>query len=514
VGKDYVLGIDVGTTGVKTLVFNRNMEITGQASGKFHVTFPDRYGVEQDPIELYENTKASIIGAVKDAGIRPDEIAAAGLAFQRNSWTYWDKKTGTPLIPTSVWSDVRYRYIIDRYRNDKEFCKKYPERAREMGAATNKSLIILQYQREKDPELDRKFKEADVAAGLVDAWVIYKLTGNREFLSGRGHASISSCYSVRDDDWDYPGIEYFDLPRSSMAEIRPDCDFYGNIDKDILGVEIPIYANLADQASSLLGEGCIKSNSAKCTWGTGFYLDVNTGGELHAERNLQQGTAWQTKDDRCYFVEASSLTAGSTLEWMKNNARLVGDFVEMNKLVEEIPDNGGVYFVPALYKMAYRPFEDAQLEGSFMGIVAGTERAHLVRAVLEGVVYSSMYAFYDLENVVGKLNNLRFNGGIAKSDFACQLSANLLGTPVMRGSGRNMEATAMGAAEMAAVYLGWFGIEDVVNFLDTDKVFEPDSNVDRDTENYYWWKRALGRSLGWNDPDDLDRSKDMITPRK
>lgn len=500
--KKYILVVDAGTTGVRSLIFDRQIKVVSQSYRKITSFYPTTLAVEQNPEEIYQNAVDTIREAVRNAEIDPGEIAGVGITAQRNSWTYWNKKTGEVWHPTVVWSDSRAALIKHRYLSDKEFCAKYPECYKNIIFSDCHGLLILEYLMEEDPDLRRHMREKDTAAGTVNTWLLYRLTGKRVHATGIGHASTTSYFNSIDECWDYETIDYFGLNRTMMAELKSDCDLFGMLDAEILGQEIPICADLADQAAALFSEGCIQPLTAKCTIGTGFFFDVNLGEDYVKHKGLLTAIGWDIRGERKYFIEGYMGSAGAALEWLKNNLNLISDFGEMEAFAREVPDSAGVYFVPALNRMTSVPFRDVTMEGSYMGITAKTNRNHFIRASLEGVAFISAHVLLDTIEVTGMFNVIKIDGGVAKSDLICQILANVTDTRILRAV--HVEATAKGAAEMAAIYLGWMREEDVEELFEVDQEFLPDQNQQSDLEHYRWWKKALKRSGKWNDPSDLD----------
>ena len=500
VEKKYILVIDEGTTSVRSLLFDRAMQIVGASQLNTTTYHPEKAGAEQDAMEIWEKTVRTMRGAVKDAGADPEEIAAVAITTQRATWTFWNRETGKPIRRSLVWSDSRACYIKDRYLSDPVMMEKYPELDAQFYYTDQHTPFILKYLTEKEPGLAEELGKETTIGGTVDTWLIYNLTGKKVHATCLSHAAMTMFYTFKTEDWNWDYVEQIaGLRRSAMAQIKPDMYEYGTLTPDILGAEIPILSNIADQHSALFCQGCHRKGQAKGTIGTGFFFNVNQGMDDPVfVRGYKTAFCWEIGDDRPYIFEGTLPVAGAALEWLRNQLKLIGHFSEMEPIATSVEDSGGIYFIPALEALCNPPFGDVAMEGLFIGITAGNDQRHFVRAVLDGVSFICSFIILDSMEKMGAVNELRIDGGVTRSDLICQTIANVTGVKMIRG--KNPEATAMGTAEISAIKLGWMTMEDVESFLTVEKVFLPNEDQEKNRKQYQWWLKAKERAGNWNPP--------------
>lgn len=503
--KQYILVIDEGTTGVRTLIYDKELHEVSRAYRNITTYYPEKAGVEQDPVEIYTKTVDTMREAVERLGISPKQIAGIGITAQRSTWTFWNKDTGEPLRRSVVWSDTRSCYVKNEYIYDDAFNKKFPEVEPQLFFSANHIPVILKWITRNEPEFARELKKDSSLAGTVDTWLIYCLTGGKVHATNLSQASTASFYSMKAQDWNRELGMFSGLGKNALAPICPEAYYYGTLDPVVLGEAIPICANIADQHAALFSQGCLRPKTAKCTMGTGFFFDVNLGNEAIYKRGFLTGFCWEIKEDRPFMFEGFLPVAGSAMEWMKNNLGLIEDFSNMESEALSVEDNGGVYFIPALNSLTSTPFHDPAMEGAFMGITAKTNRRHFIRAVMEGVAFISAHVLLNTIKITGRLEEMRVDGGVTHSDLICQILANVTDTKIIRG--KNVEATAKGAAQIAAIQLGWIGMDDIEGMFRKDKVFEPNKDQETDLYHYKWWKKALDRAGNWNDPLETQRGR-------
>lgn len=498
--KEYILAVDEGTTGVKSFVYDSRMQIVGQAYRNIHTYYPEPSGVEQNALEIYEQTVETMREAIKEAGITAEQIAAAGITTQRATWTFWNKETGVPLRPSVVWSDTRACYTRKEYLSDEAFNSRFPEVEGQIFFTENHIPLILKWITRNEPEFSKRLSDSDTIAGTVDTWLVWKLTGGKTHATSISEASVTMFYSQITETWNSELAAFSGLNDSALPDICPDRYDYGTICPEVLGAPIPILSVAADQQAALFSQGCLDAGTAKLTIGTGFYVDINIGTKPVFVRGLMTGVAWEIGNNRPYVFEGYMGSAGPAIEWLKTNLGLIDDFSEMDRIAGSVPDSCGLYFIPALRALTSVPFHDPTMEGAFLGIRAETDRRHFVLAVMEGVAFASAYVLLDMMESSGPLSEMRVSGGVAKSDRIVQTLANVTDTVIIRG--KNVEATSKGAAEIAAIGLGWFDEKKIDSFFETEKVFRPDQKATEDKLHYRWWKKALSRVGNWNVPFD------------
>ncbi len=500
--KKYILVIDEGTTSVRSVIFDRQMQIVGEARRNTTTFYPEKHAVEQDAGEIYERTVETMQEVVRTTGINAWEIAAIGITTQRATWTFWNRETGEPIRKSIVWADTRACYNKAKLLADPEFVAKFPDADDQLFYTEQHHPIILKYIQEHEEGLTEELGKETTIAGTVDTWLLYKFTGGKVHATSLSEASMTMFYTFRRNDWDYELVRWSGLNNSAMAEIRPDMYHYGDLIPDVLGVQIPIVCMIADQHAALFSQGCLNPGQGKGTMGTGFFFNVNIGKEPVFIRGYKTAFCWEIGDDRPYIFEGTLPIAGAALEWMKNKLRLIDNFSEMDASAQSVEDSGGIYFIPALVALCNAPFYDSSMEGCFIGITADNDRRHFLRAIVEGVAFLSTHVLLDTLQYTGSLSELRISGGVARSDLICQIMANVSGVNIVRG--KDSEATAKGAAEISGLYLEWLKWDEVEDYYHVDRVFTPNGDAEKDKGHYAWWKKALGRVAHWNDPLELN----------
>jgi glycerol kinase len=499
--KNYILVVDEGTTGLRSIVWDRKMKIVAQNYQKVESTYPGEGLVEQDPIEIFDKVVLSMRNAVKEAGIKAEEIAGIGLTNQRATSTYWNKKTGLPYYNFVVWLDYRGLSVKERFANDKVFGEKFP-RTQKAIQVTGANFISRTWAlMEQHPETKGKITGDDCAFGEIDAWLIYKLTGGKVFATTRSNAGAflnDDSYLDETRDWNYELFEYIGVKRSALPKIQSDISDLGKITGDILGVEIPICASIADQMSALFGEGCLKPGDVKATMGTGTFIDVNVGKTLPDTKSLLVPmVSWDINGETNYLLEGNSLNSGTCLQWARDKLKLFESFADAGKMASEVSDSNGVYFIPAITGMDGIPFMNPTGRASFMGVEASSDNRHFVRSIFEGIGFAAAHIFeYIKESIGAEIRRIVVDGGVSKNDLVLQIIADATGATVCRTS--LSEVTALGAASLAAIGLGWYKKEDVKSFLEIDKEFNPNPvKGEKVRAGYKMWLKAVERSKDW-----------------
>ena len=491
--KKYVLVIDEGTTGVRAFLYNKEMKIVGVSYQKIEALFPGPGEAEEDALEIYKKTVEVCRDVVKEHGISAEEIACVGIANQRLSWLFWNKETGKPLRNAVLWLDSRGRFQKQKFMDDPVFNEKFPGVAPYLPGLF--MPLILDKIKDEDPAFAAEFEKPTTIFGNIDTWLIWNLTGGQVHATSPSTASNSTVFVSGTNVWNTPFLEYVGVRMNMMPQVKDEADDYGMMSADILGVGIPICSAIADQQSALFSQGCIEPNTLKCTIGTGTFVDINMGTELKRAGALNPSVGWRLNGVTNYMLEGSSFTAGACLEWARHELKLFDDFESMNDMAEQISDSGGVYFIPALTGLSGIPFNDETAKGAYMGITPKATRNHFVRATLEGIGFATVCLMEEAMKAGIEIKQIKLSGGVSQSDTIGQLISNLTGAEVIRP--KSVEATALGAAEMAAIKIGWVTPEDTARFIEVDHVFTPDQNQAKTKKEFANWKNAVSRTLNW-----------------
>lgn len=499
---EYIMALDLGTTGNRAIIFDKEGNIAGQAYRELTQYYPQPGWVEHDPREIWEEVDWAIGSAISKAGLKPEQIAAIGLTVQRETCLLWDSSTGRPLMNAIVWQDRRTAPMCNQLREMGKAEEIYKRTGLVLDAyfsATKLAWMLDQAKTAQDPPVD--FDQ--VLAGTVDSWVLWNLTGRQVHATDHSNASRTMLLNIDEGDWDESLLALFDISPKMMPIIRPSIGLFGHTDPEKFGAEIPITAIFGDQQAALFGHGCDSPGLLKCTYGTGAFLVSHTGREVVRSQNKLLSTiAWSQANGDAkhpkigYAIEGSMFTAGACIQWLRDGARMITSASETQPLAEKVTDNGGVYFVPALSGLG-APHWDMSARGAFLGITSGVSREHMVRSVLEAIAY-------EVREVVDAVNQdadtpirgLKVDGGACQNDFLMQFQADVLGIPVERPA--VLDVTAQGAAFAAGLAVGlWDDYRALVDARPVDRVFEPGSNAELARDGFTMWKKAVERAKHW-----------------
>ena len=490
----YILVIDEGTTGTRALVIDQDSQIKAQAYTEFeqHHPAPDR--VEHDAMEIWEASVKMIKQALAEGGIAPTDLAAVGITNQRATTVAWDKATGHPVSRAIVWQDTRTADYVEEIRD--EWAEKVYGRTG-WALAPVYSSLSLHWMMNNVPGFKTRAEAGEIAFGTIDSWLIYKLTGGKTHAIGASNASVTGAYDLLNDEWYGEWLDFLGLPLTLFPTVYPDSGDFGVTDPEIFGAEVPITGAIADQHAALFAQGCIEPGNVKVTHGTGTFLDMNIGPEAKISQNgLTTLIAWRMNGETTYGLEGYAAVTGSAVQWLRDGAEMITNSAESEAVATSVPDNGGVYFVPALAGLS-APYWDSYARGLIIGITRGTKRAHLVRATLEGIVYSMKDFIETMRKDSGvNIQTINADGGASQNDFLMQFQADMLDVEVVRPS--VAEATSLGAAYMAGLAVGyWSSPEACFAGQTVDKVFKPQMTAEERDRLYAKWTQAVQRSMAW-----------------
>jgi glycerol kinase len=399
-----------------------------------------------------------------------------------------------PVTPAIVWQDTRTADQIERIRE--EWADRVYARTG-WALAPVYSSMSLNWILEHVPGVRPRAEAGELAFGTIDSWLIHRLTGGKVHAIAASNASVTGSYDLTTGDWYGDWLEFLGVPGSLFPEVRDDSGDFGTTDPDLLGGRVPITGAIADQHAALFAQGCVTPGSVKCTHGTGTFLDMNLGPSLSIPgHGLNTVIAWRIGGTTIYGLEGYAAVTGSAVQWLRDGAGLIGDSAETEALATAVDDNGGVYFVPALAGLS-APYWDSYARGMIIGITQGTSRAHLVRATLEGIVFSTKDFLETMRRESGvPISVIKVDGGAARNNFLLQFQADMLNAEVVRPL--NSEATSLGAAYMAGLAVGYWGSPaECLAGQRIDRVFTPQMSEERRSALYAEWGEAVRRSMGW-----------------
>jgi glycerol kinase len=491
----YILSLDQGTTSSRALVFDDRGVVLSVAQREFTQIFPKPGWVEHDPEEIAASQIAVAREALSKANLQPGDIAAIGITNQRETTIVWDRTTGQPIYNAIVWQD----------RRTAAFCEQLKAQGHETLIQERTGLLIdayfsaskISWILENVPNA-RQLAEADrLAFGTVDTWLLWKLTGGRLHITDASNSSRTMLFNLHSGRWDSDLLDIFRIPGSMLPEVRPSSEIYAEV-SGVQGLNgIPIAGIAGDQQSALFGQRCTSPGLTKNTYGTGCFMLQSTGNRPVASTNrLVTTVAWKIGDRTDYALEGSVFVGGAVVQWLRDGLGLIRTSSEVEALANSVPDNGGVYFVPAFVGLG-APHWDSYARGSLFGLTRGSKAGHIARAALESIAYQVA----DLMDAVQTdtktpLQELRVDGGASANDALMQFQADILGVPVVRPS--MTETTALGAGFLAGLAVGfWNGVTEISELPREERRFEshmPRPKVDDLRER---WSEAVSRSKSW-----------------
>ncbi len=494
-GLPYLLALDQGTTSSRALVFDHDGTIRAVAQREHAQIYPQAGWVEHDAREIWSSQIGVAIEALGKAGLLPRDIASIGITNQRETTIVWNRDTGEPIHNAIVWQDRRTAGICDKIRREGHEALIQERTGLLVDAyfSATKIAWLLDHV-----EGARALAEAGkLCFGTVDSWLVWNLTSGALHITDATNASRTMLYNIRKGEWDEDLLRLFRVPRGVLPEVRSSSEVYGEV-KTSLGLEgIPISGIAGDQHAALFGQACYAAGQTKCTYGTGCFLLQNTGIEAkHSKARLLTTLAWKTGGRMTYALEGSIFIGGAVVQWLRDGLGIIRASADVEPLALSVPDNGGVYLVPAFAGLG-APHWDAYARGTIVGLTRGSTAGHIARASLESIAYQVADVLDAMRTDSGcELPELRVDGGASQNDTLMQFQADILQSPVVRP--RVTETTALGAAYLAGLAVGyWSGEAEIAEQWGVERRFEPampaaDAKLLRGR-----WTLALERAKGW-----------------
>ncbi len=493
----YVIALDQGTTSSRAIIFDAAGNIVSQAQYPFEQHYPKPGWVEHDPQDITGTQFHALGAAFERSGLAGADIAGIGITNQRETAIVWDRETGQPVYNAIVWQCRRtaptVRHLVDMGMKDQIL--------RTTGLVPDPyfSGTKIKWILDNVPGARARAEQGKLLFGTVDTWLIWNLTGAH--VTDPSNASRTMLFDIDHMCWDEELCKVLDIPMSMLPQVMPNSGEFGRIRKGIPGLEqlegIPICGAAGDQQAALLGQGCIQPGQAKNTYGTGCFTLMNVGETSPRSRNgLLTSVAWQVAGKTSYAVEGSVFNAGSSIQWLRDELELISTAHECDILAEQVADTGGVYLVSAFTGLG-APWWDPYARGAVLGVTRGTKRAHLCRAVLEGIAYQVADLLDLMESDAGyRMDVLRVDGGASVSDFLMQFQADMLQKPIDRPE--TVETTALGAAFLAGLAAGiWTSMDQVRDLRRTQRQFEPVMDPEQAARLITGWHRAVERARDW-----------------
>ena len=494
----FILALDQGTTSSRAMVFDHDGTIRGLAQKEFRQIFPAPGLVEHDAEEIWASQLGVAVEAIARSGVTAADIAAIGITNQRETTVVWDRATGKPIHHAIVWQDRRTAGECDLLRvqgHEPIFHAKTGLVLDPYFSGTKLAWLL-----DHVPGARTKAEAGELAFGTIDSWLVWNLTGGERHITDASNASRTLLFNIHDGTWDPQLLEILRIPPSILPEVVDSSRLCGQTAANILAARVPIAGIAGDQQAALFGQLCDRPGMVKNTYGTGCFMLMHTGTKpVSSGQNLITTVACKMGGRTEYALEGSVFVAGAAVQWLRDGLGLIRTSSEVETLAATVPDNGGVYLVPAFTGLG-APHWDPYARGALLGITRGTTAGHIARATLESIAFQTADLLEAMEADAGTpLSELRVDGGATANDLLMQFQADLLGVPVVRP--RVRETTALGAAYLAGLAVGyWRDRGEIGQLWQAERTFTPSMERGRGAELRRCWSRAVERSKRWAEP--------------
>lgn len=492
---DLVLALDQGTSSSRAILFDRQGNVVRVAQQEFQQHYPQPGWVEHDAEDIWQSQLAVARTVLAESGTPWQRVCAIGITNQRETTLLWDRRTGEPLARAIVWQDRRTADVCDQLQADGHAALFQQKTGLVIDAYF--SGTKLKWLLDTIPGARDRATRGELAFGTMDSWLAWRLTGGRRHVTDVSNASRTLLCNIHTLQWDDALLDLLDIPASLLPEIVPSSGDIGLTDPDLLGGPIRIAGIAGDQQAATFGQACVHPGMAKNTYGTGCFLLMHTGTTPVSSHNrLLTTVGWQIDSQTHYALEGSVFMGGATLQWLRDELRIIDSAQDAETLARQCEDTGGVMLVPAFAGLG-APWWDAYARGMLIGMTRGTGRPQLARAALESIALQSADVLAAMQRDAAiPLAELRVDGGASRSDLLMQMQADLLGTPVVRP--RVTETTALGAAYLAGLAVGYWQDEaEIESQWQVDRRFEPQMSDDRRDTTLARWHRAIERARDW-----------------
>jgi glycerol kinase len=494
----FILALDQGTTSSRALVFDHDGNVRAFAQKEFSQIFPQPGLVEHDAEEIWASQLGVAVEAIARAGLTAADIAAIGIANQRETTVVWDRSSGRPIHNAIVWQDRRTSGECDRLKAeglDPLFRERTGLVLDAYFSGTKLAWIL-----DNCPGARKRAEAGELAFGTVDSWIVWNLTGGERHVTDASNASRTLLLNIHTGAWDPQLLEILRIPPEILPEVVPSSQVYGETAARFLAARLPISGIAGDQQAALFGQLCDRPGMVKNTYGTGCFMLMHTGDKpVASQHNLLSTVACQIGGRTEYALEGSVFVAGAAVQWLRDGLGIIRSSAEVEALAASVPDNGGVYLVPAFVGLG-APHWDPYARGALFGLTRGSSAGHIARATLESIAFQTADLLEAMEADSGTpLAELRVDGGATANDLLMQFQADLLGCPVVRP--RVRETTALGAAYLAGLAVGyWSDRAEIRRLWQAERTFIPAMDRGQAAELRHRWSRALERTKGWEQP--------------
>lgn len=491
----FLLAFDQGTTSCRAILFDHSGSIVDVSQRELQQHYPQPGWVEQDANTIWELQLGVARDVLQKSRLTAADIAAIGIANQRETTVLWDRADGRPIYNAIVWQD----------RRTAGYCDSLCDQGHSEIVQQKTGLVVdpyfcatkIRWLLDQVPGARQKAEKGELAFGTIDSWLAWQLTGGRLHMTDVTNASRTMLWNIHTGEWDEALLELFQIPRSLLPEVFPSSQVFAETEPELFGGPVRFAGVAGDQQAALFGQNCTQDGMAKNTYGTGCFMLMNTGGNATSSKNklLTTMTAAVGRESN-YALEGSVFIAGAVVQWLRDGLQIIESSDEVEALATSVADSDGVYVVPAFAGLG-APYWDSYARGTIVGITRGTNRAHIARASLEGIAFQVADVFDAMKQDSGKtITELRVDGGAAANNFLMQFQADIMQVPVVRPE--VIETTALGAAFLAGLAVEyWKDIEEIQRVWRADRVFEPQGSANEWIERRNRWSEALRRSQSW-----------------
>ncbi|MGG2142743.1 glycerol kinase GlpK [Symbiopectobacterium sp. RP] len=496
--KKYIVALDQGTTSSRAVILDHDANIIAISQREFPQIYPKAGWVEHDPMEIWATQSATLVEVLAKADISSDEVAGIGITNQRETTVVWEKETGKPVYNAIVW----------QCRRTADICETLKKQGLEDYIRTNTGLVVDPYFSGTKVKwiLDNvegareRAKRGELLFGTIDTWLIWKMTQGRVQVTDYTNASRTMLFNIKTLDWDDRMLEALDIPRVMLPQVRPSSEVYGQTNIGGKGgTRIPIAGIAGDQQAALYGQLCVQPGMAKNTYGTGCFLLMNTGKEpVKSQHGLLTTIACGPRGEVNYALEGSVFVGGASIQWLRDELKLIGESMDSEYFATKVKDSNGVYVVPAFTGLG-APYWDPYARGAIFGLTRGVNSNHIIRATLESIAYQTRDVLDAMQADSGtRLQSLCVDGGAVANNFLMQFQSDILGIRVERPEVR--ESTALGAAFLAGLATGfWNDLDEVESKATIEREFRPSIETVERNYRYSGWKKAVARAQAWED---------------
>ena len=491
----YIMALDSGTTSNRCILFDHSGRVCSVAQKEFTQIFPQPGWVEHDADEIFVSQLEVAQTALRNIGATAADIAAIGITNQRETTIVWNKNTGRPVHNAIVWQCRRTAPLCHQLRQEgwTESIRGKTGLVIDPYFSATKIAWILDHV----PQARHQAERGELLFGTVETWIIWKLTGGRVHVTDYSNASRTMLFNINTLSWDEQILARLNIPASMLPQVMPSSYVYGMTDAAFLGAPIPICGAAGDQQAALFGQTCFAPGEAKCTYGTGAFVLMNTGEKpMFSQNGLVTTIAWGLNGKVCYALEGSIFVAGAAVQWLRDELRFLETASDAEYMAKKVPDTNGCYVVPAFTGLG-APYWDADARGTIVGLTRGVNKNHIIRATLDSITYQTNDVLVAMAVDAGiKLENLKVDGGASANNYLMQTQADISNAPVLRP--KCVETTAMGAAYLAGLAAGyWKSQEEIRENWHVDRIFQPEMEEELRNRRLQDWERAVSCAKAW-----------------